>query len=181
MSNLLTTHQLLDEYWNLIEEKEYLELPEEEVKAIDAKLVVVEQQMTHKIDNIRDLKLELNRRKSVIDSEKAILKAEVDRLSKRAASFDKINERIDGLSINLLETIGKPNKSGNPSIQTDLATYSVVSRWSKLDITDIDKIPDDCLEIAWKYNNIEMRKRVIDAGGETEYGVVTKKKGLQIR
>ena len=34
MSNLLTTYQLLDEYYNLIEEKEYLELPEEEVLSL---------------------------------------------------------------------------------------------------------------------------------------------------
>ena len=181
MGKLPTTYQLLDEYYNLIEEKEYLELPEEEVRAIDAKLIVIEQQMTHKIDNIRDFKLELDRRKAVIDSEKAVLRSEVDRLSKRAASLDKIDERIDGLSINLLETIGKPNKSGNPSIQTDLATYSVVSRWSKLELKDTENVPEDCVELVWKYNNTEMRKRVIAAGGETEYGVVDKKKGLQIR
>jgi len=177
----LTTYQLLDEYYNLNEEKEYLELSEEEIQEVDNSIAVIEQQMLTKIDNIRDFKLELSRRKSIIDAEIQTLKTEVDRLSKRAKSIDKINDRIDGLSINLLETIGKPNKSGNPSLQTDLATYSVVSRWSKLELKDTENVPEDCVELVWKYNNTEMRKRVIAAGGETEYGVVDKKKGLQIR
>ena len=177
----LTTYQLLDEYYNLNEEKEYLELSEEEIQEVDNSIAVIEQQMLTKIDNIRDFKLELSRRKSIIDAEIQTLKTEVDRLSRRAKSIDKINDRIDGLSINLLETIGKPNKSGNPSLQTDLATYSVVSRWSKLELKDTKNVPEDCVELVWKYNNTEMRKRVIAAGGETEYGVVDKKKGLQIR
>ena len=181
MSNLPATRELLDSYYSLLEEREYIEHTPEQLEELNVALASIESQMTHKIGNIRDFNLELTRREESITAEKKTLQEEIKRLSARIDMLGKIKERIDTLAISMIETIGIVNKNGIPVVQTDIANYSVEQRWEHLEITDQSKIPTDCIKIIQELDNRKIRQLVIDADGETEFGLVRKKKGLRIR
>jgi hypothetical protein len=81
----------------------------------------------------------------------------------------------------LIETVGEENSSGNKVLRTNAANYTVVNRDGKLDLIDASKVPEDCVKVEVSYDNAELRKRVIAAGGKTEYGIVPKTKSLLIK
>jgi len=183
-TNLPSTYQLLDEYYNLMELRDTKEaegISAEEQNEINQALIRLDTQMAQKVDNILHFKNAIKQRIGAIEAGKDVLHEEIKRLNARINTANKVKERIEHLAISLIEASGTLNNSGNLSIRTDLANYTVVERWGALNITNQSKVPPELIKIVQTVNQAEARNAAISAGGQTDYGYVERKKGLLVK
>ena len=187
MSNLPSTINLIDEYTNLQIDRDIAlsATPDEDRASVgmvfDIKIQLVINQLMQKADNIYYVKRKIESQCGAIDGEIEVLQNEIQRLKKRKQSMENAWKRIEERAIMLIETVGEENSSGNKVLRTNAANYTVVNRDGKLDLIDASKVPEDCVKVEVSYDNAELRKRVIAAGGKTEYGIVPKTKSLLIK
>ena len=70
------------------------------------------------------------------------LKNEITRIKTRSDSRTNSWKRLENQIKSFIKITGKLNKSGNPFIKTNTATYTIIERAGAIDIKDYNAIPD---------------------------------------
>jgi len=186
-----TTFELVDEYFRLCQDKEYIEeynnknpddpIDNSQLDEVSNQLAVVEENMVQKIENIEYVLLRKDEALAIIDASIDTYNKHLKRLKTKRKSISNGWDRLQGLIKKMVNTIGMENKSGNRQLKTDTITYTVYHSPGKLEITDNDSIPSNFQEVQVKTDMARLRKHVIKEGGETEYATVPNEERLRIR
>lgn len=191
MNKATTTFELVDEYFRLCQDKEYIEeynnknpddpIDNSQLDEVSNQLAVVEENMVQKIENIEHVLLRKDEALAIIDASIDTYNKHLKRLKTKRKSISNGWDRLQGLIKKMVNTIGMENKSGNRQLKTDTITYTVYHSPGKLEITDNDSIPSNFQEVQVKTDMARLRKHVIKEGGETEYATVPNEERLRIR
>ena len=191
MNKATTTFELVDEYFRLCQDKEYIEeynnknpddpIDNSQLDEVSNQLAVVEENMVQKIENIEYVLLRKDEALAIIDASIDTYNKHLKRLKTKRKSISNGWDRLQGLIKKMVNTIGMENKSGNRQLKTDTITYTVYHSPGKLEITDNDSIPSNFQEVQVKTDMARLRKHVIKEGGETEYATVPNEERLRIR
>jgi len=161
----MTTYELLAEFIEAQEEYETAQELNEEglipVEKVDQYQKAIEQintMLLEKIENINKVKIEKERIKKIIEAEKEVYKAELDRLQTKLKQVDKAWGFLEMLIKDIIKTKGSPNKSGNLSISTTTGNYTLVKRDGALEIIDETRIPEEFINYEPKIDKKKLKE-----------------------
>lgn len=191
----LTTRTLIDDYFNIVEEIDFIEEQLSDPDAIESEEQLRNQHsnlqnnlnniaslLTSKFDNVYKFNLELDRRNNIIQAEIDTLKKEITRLKRVKDVQLRAKEYMHYLLKEIIKTKGTPNKSGNLEIKTDIARFVLEKHWGGLEITDQSAVPSEYIIIEQKINNAKLRRDIIkEKNGVESYAKVQRKEVVRMR
>lgn len=177
-----TTVELLDEYFDLQEDIDFLDGESEPgVVALLERREAVERDLFQKTDNIQHIILEKRKAQAIIDAQIEVYLAEVNRLRKKKRALGNAWVRLQELIMTIVKSLGKANKSGNPQLKVDTNSYTIIQMNGALEVFDEEKIPNNFIKMEQKIDSGALRKHIIELGGEMPFVArVQKKEVLRI-
>ena len=187
----LTTYDLVDKYFHLCQNKEYMEkynlknpddpIDNSQLEEVNTQLTTIENGMVKKIDNIEHVIIRKDEAISVIDARIQTYTDHLKRLKTKKNSINNGWKRLQSLIGTIVKAAGNQSTNGNRYIKTDTMTYTVFNTPGKLEITNEDKVPKTFQEVQIKVDKARLRKHVINEGGQTDYAIVPQEERLRTR
>lgn len=177
----MTTYEMIEWYYDCMDMLANGGCDEEEEKALRLDLAATETALFSKADNIEFIVLKQKEKEAVIKARIAAYTEELARLRVKKLTTENTFERLKGMIIGIVKTIGKPSKSGNMQLKTDTNSFTIINKPSALEITQPNIVPSEFLVVTTTYDKAAMRKAVLLEGGETIWGKCPTKESLLIR
>jgi hypothetical protein len=159
MSTNSTTRELIEEFIDLENEREYLELEGSPTEETDALLEVKRNEIKSKTEAIDSFSLEVNRQTGLIDGEIKVVREELNRLMMRKKAIKRTEEYFKKVLLPMIiETLGNDGV-----FKTDTAKYKLYKTWGPIEVIDEDSIPDAYKRVKIEIDKKGARKAVIEA------------------
>ena len=174
--SFLTTNELLDDYFLIATEVDYLESEYEKEEDKDKKsdlqtkldvsktdLAVQGSAILTKANNIEYVKVSKELSINKIDAEIQVVQGYLNSLRANKNSMVKAWEYMCDLLGDLIGTIGKIDKNGNKFITNELGRkFTLGNKWGELEILNTDAIPQSFYKMEVKVDKARLRKAIIN-------------------
>ena len=192
-NQLMTTNELLDDYFfNSIEvdylESEYEKEEEEDKKSkLQVKLSIAKTDLANqgtailtKANNIEHVKVSKELSINKIDAEIQAVQGYLNSLRANKKSMVKAWEYMCDLLGDVINAIGKSDKKGNKFITNELGRkFTLGEKWGELDIINNDAIPQSFFKMELKVDKARLRKAIIAGeNGLEDCAIVNKRRTI---
>lgn len=132
-----TSRELINQYIDLEIELEWTS-DEEEKKAIQAKIIELQEEIKQKVENIDWFLQQLSRRRGRIEGEIDALRDELKLLYNRRKGMERTEDYLmKTLLPMLIETAGEDGK-----LETKFGRYSMYETWGGIEVEDEESVPN---------------------------------------